>query len=292
MNIKETDFKLELKIVEDYVETINFMMEPMTKLKNDVAFFYKKIELNNLDYNYINVESIYDFIDDEYKERFNQIKSIITINNYLDYFSIKFPNNKSKYVNTLINQILEVNNGMISTRMIEPLNISRWYLYHLEKNNKIERISRGIYVASNRCEDSFYAFQYKYKKTIFSHMNALYFYNMTEEIPYIYTVTVTKKYNVKTVSEKCNIFYVDDDIYELGVCEVKTPSGNKIRTYDLERCICDIIRSKSRMDSEQVKKSVKQYVQRKDKNIGRLSEYSRKMGISEQVLEYVGLFYE
>ncbi len=292
MDIKETNFKLDRKIIGEYVETINSMTEPMTKLKSDVAFFYKKIELANTDYTYINVESIYDIIDDEYKESFNQIKSILIINNYLSYFTIQFPNKKSEYVNKLINQILEVNNGMISTRMIEPLNISRWYLYHLEKSNKIERMSRGIYVASNQYEDSFYAFQYKYKKTIFSHMNALYFYNMTEEIPYVYTVTVPKKYNVKTVSEKCNIFYVDDDIYELGVCEVKTPSGNKIRTYDLERCICDIIRSKSRMDSDQVKKAVKKYAQRKDKNIGRLSEYSRKMGISEQVMEYVGLFYE
>lgn len=292
MTDKKQYFKFDSHIINEYVETINFITEPMSKLKEDINYFYKKIDFTISNTNTLNTKTIYNNIDNEYNERLHKIKPIIIINNYLDYYSREFPNEKSKYINELIKQILEANNGMISTRMIEPLNISRWYLYRLEKNNEIERIFRGIYVASNFYEDSFYAFQYKYKKTIFSHMNALYFYDMAEEIPYLYTVTVPKKYNVKKVSEKCNIFYVDNDIYELGVCDVKTPSGNKVRTYDLERCICDIIRSKNRMDPEQVKKSVKQYVQRQDKNVAKLSEYSKKMGINEQVMEYVGMFYE
>ncbi len=41
-------------------------------------------------------------------------------------------------------------------------------------------------------------------------MNALYFYGMTEEFPYNYTVTVPQSYHVDTVNEKCNVFYVSD----------------------------------------------------------------------------------
>ena len=85
---------------------------------------------------------------------------------------------------------------------------------------------------------------------------------------------------------------MSDDIYEIGVTEVETPSGNKIRVYDKERCICDIIRSKGRMDPEQVKKSIKQYIQSKDKNIKKLSDYAKKMGISEKVMEVIGTYYE
>ena len=123
-------------------------------------------------------------------------------------------------------------------------------------------------------------------------MNALYFYGMTEEFPYNYTVTVPQRYHVDTVNEKCNVFYVSDDIYELGVVEIETPNGNKVRAYDKERCICDIIRSKGRMDSEQVKKTIKQYMQSRDKDIAKLSEYSKKMGINKKVMEMVGGYYE
>ena len=187
---------------------------------------------------------------------------------------------------------MDTNNGMLSTRMIEPLNISRQYLSIMENNNEIEKVSRGIYLSPSAFEDSYFSFQQKYKKAIFSHMNALYFYGMTEEFPYNYTVTVPQSYHVDTVNEKCNVFYVSDDIYEIGVVEVETPSGNKVRAYDKERCICDIIRSKGRMDSEQVKKTIKQYMRSRDKDIAKLYDYAKRMGISEKVMEMVGIYYE
>lgn len=78
----------------------------------------------------------------------------------------------------------------------------------------------------------------------------------------------------------------------MGIVEVETPNGNKVRAYDKERCICDIIKSKGRMDLEQVKKSVKQYIRSKDKNVAKLSDYAKRMGISEKVMEMVSLYYE
>lgn len=115
---------------------------------------------------------------------------------------------------------------------------------------------------------------------------------MTEEFPYNYTATVPQNYHEDTVNEKYNVFYVSDDIYELGVVVIETPNGNKVRAYDKERCICNIIRSKGRMDSEQVKKTIKQYMQSRDKDIAKLSEYSKKMGINKKVMEMVGGYYE
>ena len=211
------------------------------------------------------------------------------MSNAIKDLSIKYLNEQAKILTDTIKQI---NNGMLSTRMIEPLNISRQYLSIMQNNNDIEKVSRGIYLSPSAFEDSYFSFQQKYKKAIFSHMNALYFYGMTEKFPYNYTITVPQSYHVDTVNEKCNVFYVSDDIYELGVLEIETPNGNKVRAYDKERCICDIIRSKGRMDSEQVKKTIKQYMQSRDKDIAKLSEYSKKMGINKKVMEMVGGYYE
>ena len=46
------------------------------------------------------------------------------------------------------------------------------------------------------------------------------------------------------------------------------------------------------MDSEQVKKKIKQYMQSRDKDMAKLSEYSKNMGINKKVMEMVGGFYE
>lgn len=262
---KEINYKIDNKVVKNYVEAINSLKMPMNKIKQQLNQDSKSIQ--------------------------RELKSINDMSNKIKNLLMEFPNEQAKIYMDSIKQIMDANNGMLSTRMIEPINISRQYLSIMEKNNDIEKVSRGIYLLPSTFEDSYFTFQQKYKKTIFSHMNALYFYGMTEEFPYDYTVTVPQRYHVDTVNEKCNVFYVSDDIYEIGIVEVENANGNKVRTYDKERCICDIIRSKGRMDPEQVKKSIRQYIQSKEKDINKLSNYAKKMGISKKVMEKVGVYY-
>lgn len=273
-NIEEK-YNLDSNVVKNYVDAINSMTEPMSQIRAQIKDLSEPLKQFS---NTINetMQPIYNSINQMQEE----IKKL----------SIIYPNEQSKILTNSIKQIMKENNGIVSTRMIEPLEISRQYLSILESNNEIERVSRGVYQSPDVFEDSFYSFQSKYKKAIFSHMNSLYFYGMTEEFPYNYTVTVPQSYHVDTVNEKCNVFYVSDDVIELGICEVETPNGNKVRAYDLERSICDIIRSKNRMDLEQVKKTIRQYMKSKDKDMSKLSEYSKKMGINRQVIEMVGMY--
>lgn len=274
------NYKIDSNVLKNYVNAINSITAPMNQIKEQIDQLSKPMkEMSNS-------------INESMKPIQEELKSINTMSSAIKELLIKYQNEKAKILTDTIKQIMNTNNGMLSTRMIEPLNISRQYLSIMENNNDIEKVSRGIYLVPSAFEDSYFSFQQKYKKAIFSHMNALYFYGMTEEFPYNYTVTVPQSYHVDTVNEKCNVFYVSDNIYELGIVEIETPNGNKIRAYDKERCICDIIRSKGRMDSEQVKKTIKQYIRSRDKDIAKLSEYSKIMGINKKVMEMVGGFNE
>ena len=304
---EKINYKIDSDVLKNYVEAINSIKEPMSRIKDQLNQLSKPmqklnkslddsmkpiIEASRVASNSLEpIKKNGEQLNESLKPIQEQLKSINTMSNAIKELSIKFPNEQSKIFTDTIKQIMNVNNGMLSTRMIDSLNISRQYLSIMESNNDIEKVSRGIYLSPSAFEDSYFSFQQKYKKAIFSHMNALYFYGMTEEFPYNYTVTVPQSYHVDTVNEKCNVFYVSDDIYELGIVEIETPNGNKVRAYDKERCICDIIRSKGRMDSEQVKNTIKQYIQCKDKDIAKLSEYSKKMGINDKVMEMVGESY-
>lgn len=106
-----------------------------------------------------------------------------------------------------------------------------------------------------------------------------------------YDITVPNNYFNYKIKEH-NVFYVDKDICKLGLIEVKTSTGNSVRAYDIERCIYNIIRSKNGMDSEHIKHSIREYVKRKDKDLVKLSNYADKMGIKEEVMNYIEVFYE
>lgn len=68
-------------------------------------------------------------------------------------------------------------------------------------------------------------------------------------------------------------------MYELGLTLVETSMGNKIRVYDVERSICDIIRTKNRMELEDIKYSVRKYMKSKDKDLDKLYLYAERLGV-------------
>lgn len=192
----------------------------------------------------------------------------------------------------IIQELMKKNNGYITSKELDMFDIHRMYLSIMQQKKMIEKVSPGIYIDSNKIEDNYYVFSLSMPNAIYSHMIALYFHGLSIKVPYdIYDVTVKRSYNSVHL-KKHNVFYVDNDDYELGLTEVETPMGNKVKAYDIERCICDIIRSKNRMDSAHIKYSVKEYVKRKDKDLVKLSSYAEKLGIKEVVMDYVGMMYE
>ena len=202
---------------------------------------------------------------------------------------------KEEFINEcnieIIQKLMERNNGYITTKNLENFDISRNYLFIMTKKKMIEKVARGIYIDSTKIEDIYYVLSISTPKIIYSHMTALYFHGLSIKAPdSSFDITVTKKYNSLKL-KKHNVFYVDDKYYELGLTEVETPMGNKVKAYDIERCICDIIRSKKRMDSEHIKYSVREYVKRKDKDLIKLSNYADKMGIKAEVMNYIDMMY-
>ena len=192
----------------------------------------------------------------------------------------------------IIESIMKMNNGYVTSKELSNLGIHRMYLNIMWKNGTIERVGNGIYIDTRKIEDYYYVFSLSMPNTIFSHMTALYFHGLSIKAPDDkYDITVRKTYNSIHLKNH-EVFYVPNDIYELGLTEVETPMGNKVKAYDIERCICDIIRSKHRMDSEFVKYSIRKYIKGKDKDLIKLSKYADKMGIKNEVMNYLEMFYE
>ena len=199
---------------------------------------------------------------------------------------------KDKSYIEVIEDIMKMNNGYVTSKQISNFGIHRMYLNIMKKKGMIEKVGNGIYIDSNKIEDSYFVLSLELPNVIYSHMTALYFYGLSIKAPNEkYDVTVPNNYYNYKLKEH-NAFYVSKNIYELGLIEIETPMGNKVRVYDIERCICDIIRSKNRMDSEHVKYSIRAYLKRKDKDLVKLSNYANQMGIKKEVMNYIEVFYE
>lgn len=189
-----------------------------------------------------------------------------------------------------IENLLEKNNGTLVTSELTEKNIPRIYLAKMMKLDKIIKIKRGVYAAPDAIEDEMYYMQKKYSKIIYSHETALYLLNLSDRTPLEYSITVPSSYKVvSNLREEMSIYYIKDDLHQLGAISYTNNFGNEIKIYNLERTICDLLRSRNRMDIEIVNKAMKAYVRKKETNYKLLYDYSTKLNIEGVVQKYMEL---
>ena len=182
-------------------------------------------------------------------------------------------------------------NGYLTTKDVTDNNIPRIYLTKLIKENKIERVSRGVYIKKNELVDEFVILQSKSEYAIYSNNTALYLHGFSNRIPIRYDITVKSGYKGSLQKEKnVNLFYTKRELLELGVINYKLDSGNIIRVYDLDKTICDIIKNKKKIDAEIFNKAIREYFYSKKKNTLKLYEYARKMNIYNKVRDTFEVF--
>lgn len=80
-----------------------------------------------------------------------------------------------------------------------------------------------------------------------------------------------------------------EELYEIGITEMKTLYGNKVKVYDLERTICDIIRNKKKIEIALFTDAMKRFVKRKDRNSIKLHKYAKMFNIEDELRKYLEL---
>ena len=186
-----------------------------------------------------------------------------------------------EYENKILNLF---KNGYLITKNVTDNNIPRIYLTKLIKENKIERVSRGVYIKKNVLVDEFVVLQSKSKYVIYSNTTALYLHGLSNRIPIRYDITIKSGYKGSLQKEdNVNLFYTKKELLDLGVINYKLNSGNIIKVYDLDKTICDIIKNKKKIDAEIFNKAIREYFYSQKKNTLKLYEYAKKMNIYNKV---------
>lgn len=187
-----------------------------------------------------------------------------------------------------IKKLLESSSdGTITAKQVTAAGLHRSILQELVENGELYRFGRGLYVLSNAWEDDFYLLQRKYGRGIYSHDTALYLLGYSDRTPARYTMTFPKGYNSPSLKQESIIIKrVVPENYSFGVIELRSPCGNPIRVYDLERTLCDILRG-SGSDIQIVGTAMKKYAASKGKDIHRLMQYADQLRVKSKVLRYM-----
>ncbi|HAV10142.1 MAG TPA: abortive phage infection protein [Dehalococcoidia bacterium] len=187
-----------------------------------------------------------------------------------------------------LQSVLKQNGGIVTTAQANEAGVSNERLRLLVHSGDLERVATGIYVLPDEFTDKMYIVQLRRPKIIYSHETALFLHELTDRDPINYMVTVPTGYNPTRLREDgFTVFTIKRELHEIGVTKLTTMFGNSVKAYDMERTICDCLRSRNDLDIAVVTDAIKRYAKRKDKNLNQLMQMAETFKVTKQLRSYM-----
>lgn len=178
--------------------------------------------------------------------------------------------------------------GIIETKVAVQHGISKAMLSKLYKENKLHRIVQGQYILPDDMQDELLSISKRSSQIIFSHETALFLHGISDRIPFEHTVTAPSGcVPSAAIKAECKVYYIKPELFDLGRTTRKTPAGNIVPVYDLERTICDVIRSRNKLGTETFLAALKLYAASPKKDLNRLSTYAKQMRVANVLRQYL-----
>ena len=191
--------------------------------------------------------------------------------------------------NESLKMIIESYDGIASAKQLAEKGVTRLIIYQALINGLITKESHGNYVLSENQPDEYRMIQNRSPKMIYSHGTALFLLGLSDRVPHELDITVPQGDNVSRIKkdyENTRFHYCKKNLWDLGITDAITPQGNEVKIYDMERCICDLIRNKKSVDNQIYTQAMKEYFSSKC-NPRKIVKYARQFNIESKVRTYM-----
>ena len=178
-----------------------------------------------------------------------------------------------------LDRLLTEHDGMLQTAQVIASGIVKPIFYEYVKEKNLQQVAHGIYVSEDTWIDG---------QAVFSHESALFFHDLTNREPSPYAITVRRGYSTTRLkAEGLSVYTIKPELYEVGLTTGQTPFGHTVPVYDMERTICDLLRSRSSMEIQTFQGALKMYARRKDKDLRTLMRYAGMFRVEKILRQYL-----
>lgn len=134
---------------------------------------------------------------------------------------------------------------IFSTAELREKGVSQYYLKKWLHQDKIEKISYGLYVKRGSWVDQYAEAQYNFPKGVISHRTALYLYDYTNAIPQKIHMTFPQGYHSRSPEFRKLIvpYFISAESHDQDVEGMRLGVPHTIHVYSRERTIVDVWRS-------------------------------------------------
>ena len=178
--------------------------------------------------------------------------------------------------------------GLLLTKEALSGGITKYNFYRFVTDNHFAKVAQGVYLSPEAWGDSAFVLHQRCPQAVFSHDEALFYYELIDREPMEQTITIYSGYNTQKLKVSgIKVFTVKKELLNVGRIEYKNSFGHTIPIYDLERTICDLVRNRSSFEIQDFQTAIKSYIRRPDRDFNRLMSYAPLFRVEKLIRQYM-----
>lgn len=150
----------------------------------------------------------------------------------------------------------------------------------------IEKIKRGYYHwIESYGKDEIVIINRLFPDGVLCMDTALFYYKYSDRTPAEWHITIDKntlRQRTQVEHPLIKVYLVESKLLTLGESNGEIDS-QKVRIYDRDRTICDVLRNMNKMDKEIFNKAIQGYVKDPKKNIPNLMQYAKALRVQKRL---------
>lgn len=186
-----------------------------------------------------------------------------------------------------IEQIIADNGGFVAKNELTSSQYHR--LLSDVSDGKVIRIRRGLFALSSALANTMYDIDKIIPGGVLCNYTAWSHYGLTTQIPLSICVAIERRRKVKLPDyPPITLSYQSTEQLELG--RIRTIiNGYEVSVFDMERSVCDALKSRNKIGMDVCSEIINNYLQRKERNLNRLAEYAKELRVANILHNYLEL---
>lgn len=196
-------------------------------------------------------------------------------------------------MNANLKKMFDEHGGVMKTSELKEAGYYYKKVQNLLYEGRIEQVRRGYYkLVGDELFSDIKTIAILFPDGVICMESALDYYGYTDRTPSAWHLAV----DFKSTRTRFSIDYpivkphfIRSDRYSVGIANVVI-DGSRMKIYDRERTICDLMHHKNKVDSEVFNTAIQRYVADPERMEARLMKYASQLHVEKKVKEVLGVW--
>lgn len=185
-----------------------------------------------------------------------------------------------------LNDIFKDYDYVMTTAQLSSVKLYYRDIQRMLNEGLIEKIKRGYYHwIESYGKDEIVIINRLFPDGVLCMDTALFYYKYSDRTPAEWHITIdknTSRQRTQVEYPLIKAYRIESELLPFGETNGEIDS-QKVRIYDRDRTICDVLRNMNKMDKEIFNKAIQGYVKDPKKNIPNLMQYAKALRVQKRV---------